>query len=79
MSNFVRPFGLLGPRYSVDAKGLRYQRLAWLVAFVGIALGAGVIATAGDHALFGIAIMAVTLFPVLRLLSLVVRHGKPIQ
>jgi hypothetical protein len=38
----VRPFGLLGGRYEVDAAGLRKYRLAWAIAIasvMGMALG----------------------------------------
>ncbi|MGX6649060.1 hypothetical protein ACWCOP_14080 [Maricaulaceae bacterium MS644] len=80
MSSFIRPFGLLGPRYEVGDKGLRYQRLAWLTAFLGVAAGALIISGLVDAGRgVGLAIMAGAMFPVLRFIALAIKHGHRVD
>jgi len=37
MTRIIRPWGLLGGRYEVGARGFRYYCLAWIAALAGLA------------------------------------------
>lgn len=70
----VRPFGLIGGRYQVDAAGLLRYRLAWAVA---IALGVfGVTRGFGLPPQLCVSVLAVGLVTTLALCIDIVRKGE---